>query len=135
MSRHRRRILIAFGVLDALLFLRAAHQIVLGGITLDGRWPVWAIMLEVCRPVFAVSLAFSAFGFVMDRRWAGTLSYVQFPFRFVFMHLSFGFIGHLASIPRMPVSYQTLMITAMVLEYVRLAVTVAVRRRPTAGHG
>src|SRR5690606_17712505 len=117
MAHHRRKILIAFCVLDAMLFLRTAHQIVLGGITLDGRWPVWTIMLEVCRPLFVVSLAFSAVGFAMDRRWAGLLSYVQFPFRFVFMHLSFGFIGHLASIPRMPVSYQTLMITAMVLEY------------------
>jgi hypothetical protein len=129
-TRHRRAILIGFGALDALLLVRFMPQIAWPSYVFDGRFSAWTVALEVCRLLFLVSLAFSALGLVLARRWAIVLSYVQFPFRFVIMLLSFGFIGLLARIPHFPVSYLALMITAMILECIRLAVTIAVHRGP-----
>jgi hypothetical protein len=85
LTRHRRAILIRFGVLDALLLIRFAPQVAWPGHVFDGSLPVWAVALEICRPLFLVSLAFSAVGLMLARNWAIILSYVQFPFRFALM--------------------------------------------------
>ena len=130
LTRHRRVILIGFGVLDALLLIRFAPQVAWPGHVFDGSLPVWAVALEICRPLFLVSLAFSAVGLMLVRDWAIVLSYVQFPFRFALMLFSFGFIGFLTSSPLFPVSYFSLMITAVILECIRSAVTIAVHRGP-----
>ena len=97
---------------------------------MDGTFPAWAVALYFCRPLFLVSLAFSAIGLVLARNWAIVLSYVQLPFRFVFMFLSFGFIGLLARIPHFPASYLALMIMAIILECIRFAVTIVIHRGP-----
>lgn len=127
LTRHRRAILIGFGVLDALLFVRLLPQITWPSYVFDDSFPLWTVALEICRPVLLASLVFSALGLVLAQKWAIILSCIQFPFRFVYMFLSFGFIGLLVHVPYFPASYFTLMIIAIILECIRLIITIAVQ--------
>ncbi|MCX8091886.1 MAG: hypothetical protein N3I86_13300, partial [Verrucomicrobiae bacterium] len=87
----RRCVFLSFGVLDAVLAIRfgPAEFALLGGLS-QMSFP--AALVFILRLLFFVSLAASAVGLCLAKKWALIISYVQFPFRFVFMLLSFGFI-------------------------------------------
>jgi len=86
------------------------------------------VFLDILRLVFIVSLLVSAVGLFGMKRWALILSYIQFPFRFVFLLLSFGFISMLARVFDMPGLYRSLIYTAMILECARLILSVWIHR-------
>ncbi len=131
LKSHTRMLLLAFGFLDALLLVRFFHQLAWPARVFDGMLPLWAALLEICRPVLLASFAFSSVGLWLGRRWAMVLSYVQFPFRLVFVLLTFGFISKLATLPGLAAGYSMFIILAMLLEVARLLATIMIHRGST----
>ena len=127
---HRHAILIAFGLLDALLLGRFVRQAANPIHFLMNALPIEIVVVECVRSFLLISLAFTAVGLIWGKQWALWLSYVQFPFRLLFMLLTFGFLGLLARIPDFPVTHFSLMLTAMGLECVRLTVTLLLHGKP-----
>ena len=80
------------------------------------------------RPFFLLSLAVSAFGLAVGSRWALIVSYVQFPLRFVYLYLSFGFLTLLNPLLGGN-AYQALIVVAMILEGARLVATILLHVR------
>jgi len=123
--------LVVFAILDAMLFGRFMSHVSFP--ILGEELPLWWIALQVLRPLFLCSLVVSAFGLALRHNWAFIVSYIQFPFRFAYVLLSFGF---LSLIPGLFVSghkYQPVIVAAMGLECVRLAYTIVIYRRITSG--
>ena len=125
----RRLLLCLFGLLDAVLVVRFASSEISQLASLSHE-PVAGVILDILRAAFFVSLVASAIGLCLAKRWALIVSYVQFPFRFVFMLLSFGFISGLAHLLAMPSLYQPLIYAAMILELGRLIGSVWIHRMP-----
>ena len=123
----RRFLFLLFGVLDAVLAIRFG-PIVFGEFGWLSRFPDG--LLFFLRLLFFASLAVSAVGLCLAKKWALIISYVQFPFRFVFVLLSFGFISDLAHLLALPGLYRPLIYAAMILECGRLIVSVWIHRTP-----
>ena len=126
MSRSR-ACLVIFGLLDAVLLGRFADAVCLPDFSAEIPW--WFQTLELLRPVFLLSLGFSAFGLASECKWGVILSYIQFPFRFVFVLFSFGFLTLLTPLVPGFLGYRSLLVTAMALECGRLVTTILVHRR------
>jgi len=124
----RRIILVLFGLLDAYLLGRFALDISLPPLPRVGIiWWFWVI--QSLRPFFLLSLGVSAFGLAMEKQWGLILTYVQVPFRVGYVLLSFGFLT-LITVPLLgPGAYQPTLIAALVLEGLRLVVTVLLHAR------
>ena len=120
-----------FGVLDIALAVRfgPAELGQVGGLS---HMVFPAALLFTLRLFFLASLIASAVGLFLAKRWALIISYVQFPFRFVFMLLSFGFISQLTRVFDMPGLYCPLIYTAMVLECGRLICSIWIHRTSKA---
>lgn len=127
MKDWKRTCLIVFALLDALLLGRFITSVVHLGLSRD--FPFWYQALCIARPVFLLSLACSAFGLALGRNWGFIVSYIQFPFRFVFVFLSFGFLSKLMPQTQDPQYINPMIITAMVLEVFRLAATIIIHLR------
>ncbi|MFH1021809.1 MAG: hypothetical protein V1809_00295 [Planctomycetota bacterium] len=127
--KYLRLSLMAFALLDAILLgIFAIH--IHRPIT-KPDFPLWLNGLNIAYPVLLVSLAASAFGLATHRRWGFILSYVQFPFRMIYLVLSFGF---LLLIPRLfvkPQMYMPVLIVAMVLECARIVFTAMIHLKMT----
>jgi hypothetical protein len=125
----RRFLFLLFAVLDAVLVIRFAPADFeqLGGLS---QMSLPAASLFVLRLIFFVSLAASAVGLCLAQKWALIISYIQFPFRFIFMLLSFGFISGFAHLFAMPGLYRPMIYAAMILECGRLIGSVWIHRTP-----
>lgn len=121
--------LIIFALLDAILLVRFIGSVFHVG--LSREIPLWYQALCIARPIFLASLAFSAFALATKRNWGFIVSYVQFPFRFVFVFLSFGFLSLLMPAQQGPQHISSTIIIAMVLEAFRLATTIIIHLRIT----
>ena len=120
----RRGVLVIFGLLDALLLGSFLHGIVWPGYVIQHPdLPLWLTLLTIAYPLFLISLAVSSFGLAMEKQWGIILSYVQFPFRYVFVLLSFGFLTLIPGPDHQHVIY-----AAMGLEAMRLVLTIAAHR-------
>jgi hypothetical protein len=125
----RRLLFYLFGLADVILVARFAPKM-LAQLASVSHEPLPGALLDILRLVFIVSVLVSAVGLFGMKRWALILSYIQFPFRFVFMLLSFGFITLLARELDMPGLYRPLIYTAMILECARLILSVWIHRTP-----
>jgi hypothetical protein len=123
-----RVILTVFGLLDAVLLGRFLNSVVFSPVDSlpQGLW--WFQVLMLLRPFVLLSLGLSALGLALERRWGIILSYVQFPFRFVYVYLSLGFLTMFSRLVG-DNSYQSLIVAAMILEGVRLAATILLHVR------
>jgi len=130
--RFNRTFLVIVAILDAVLLGRHLSHIPLGMVFAEQPWMFQA--LGVLRLVFLISLAFSAFGLAGERKWGLILSYVQFPVRFVFVYLSFGFLALVPAFISGPYGEMPVVIVAMTLECARLVLTIFIHRR-RAKHG
>lgn len=113
--KYKKEILIIFALLDALLF---------GRFLLDINFSAEQFLLNQLKSVFLISLAVSPFGLIFQKKWGYILYYVQFPFRYLFVVLSFGFLTYL--VPASPSFSRLMIIVAMILEIVRLILTVKI---------
>ena len=127
--RFNRIVLFVFAALDALLLARLFQSIVphvSSGNYASLPWQTMGLLL--LRSAFLLSLAVSAFGLARGRVWGLVLSYVQFPFRFVFVLLSFGFLRWIFG-PLQVGNISLVIVAAMVLEVVRLVLTILIHVR------
>ena len=125
-SAHARNFLTVFGLLDAVLIGRNLSQAA-GATLLISSLPIGNAALAWFRAFLLISLAFSAVGLVLEKRWALTLSYVQFPFRLIFVMLTFGFLSQIPWVTR-TFGDQTVLIAAIVLEVVRLVICIRLQQ-------
>jgi hypothetical protein len=125
----RRLLFYLFGFLDAILVVRFAAR-EFAQLASVSHEPFLGALLDILRMAFFVSLVASAVGLCLAKKWALIISYVQFPFRFVFMLLSFGFITVMAHLLAMPSLYRPLIYVAMILECGRLICSVWLHRTP-----
>ena len=123
--KYQKEILIICGLLDALLLGRCIFNITFFRAFLHS-W--WFGCLMLFHTIVVLSLLFSAFGLVSQKRWAFILSYCQFPFRYVFMLLSFAFISIFFPRHQTPVYITPAIIIAMILEIVRLVITIIIHK-------
>jgi hypothetical protein len=121
-----------FGIVDGAAFLSFSPDLIIFAPSLN---PVFGIHFVVALLNLAMwlSFAFSSYGLIRRRRWAVVLSYVQFPFRFYTLQLSFWYLNF---IPRLIGSedlivYRAFLGTCMVLECARLGVTIYAHRGVT----
>jgi hypothetical protein len=138
---NRRFLFFLFGVLDLNLVIRfgfkelghagelsspsfIAHSLVIVSLP---------FLLSLARLLFFASLVASAVGLFRGRNWGLVVSYAQFPFRFLFMLLSFGFISEIAGLLHMADLYLPLIYAAMMLEIGRLVCSVWMYRAPDRG--
>jgi hypothetical protein len=125
----RRLLFYLFGLADAILIVRFAPS----GFTQlasVSHEPFLGALLDILRVCFFASLLISAVGLFGMKKWALFVSYVQFPFRFIFMLLSFSFISMPAHVFDMPGLYHPLIYAAMFLECARLVCSVWLHRTP-----
>jgi hypothetical protein len=128
--KYQKEILIIFALLDAMLLGRCIFKITFFR-AFSHNW--WFGCLMLFHTIVVLSLSFSAFGLVSQKRWAFVLSYCQFPFRYVFFLLSFAFITKFFPLPKIPFYIASVYITpaiiiAMILEIVRLAITIIIHK-------
>lgn len=126
MKQHSRVILAIFGILDAILFGRFLDKVATTRPPILGKLPIGESALDLIEWALLLSFIFSAIGLALERKWAITLSFVQFPFRFIFLTWSFGFLGALPWIGAL--GAQTLLIAYIILEIVRLVVTLQLKK-------
>lgn len=88
---------------------------------MNGLWALDMLLLG--------SFLFSSYGFIRFRKWALVLSLIQFPLRFLFLVLSFGFLTSIPFLRLLMGGYQNVLIVAAVLELGRLIVTIFIFRR------
>jgi hypothetical protein len=125
----RRLLFYSFGLADAILIVRFAPRY-LTQLASVSHEPFLGVLLDILRAGFIVSLLISAVGLFSMKKWALIVSYAQFPFRFIFMFLSFGFVSKLAHVFAMPDLYRPLIYAAMILECGRLVCSVWLQRTP-----
>jgi hypothetical protein len=125
----RRLLFYLFGLADAILIVRFAPR-EFAQLASVSHEPFLGALLDILRVGFFVSLLVSVVGLFGMKKWALIVSYVQFPFRFVFMLLSFGSISELAHLLAMPGLYRPLICAAMILECGRLICSVWIHRTP-----
>jgi hypothetical protein len=124
-----RIILVVFGLLDAVLVGRFMNSISLTHFQFAPECLWWFQVIMYVRPFFLLSLGISAFGLALERRWGLILSYVQFPLRFAYVYLSFGFLTTFVVPILGSEAYKPTIIAAMCLEGVRLVGTIILHVR------
>jgi len=117
-------VLVVFAILDAILLGRSMRSVVIPNLSAD--MPAWFLVSEVVRPLFLLSLAFSAYALASGRVWGFIVSYVQFPLRVAYALFSFGFLSMLPWLTIQGWSVQPVMVLALVLECGRLAWTIII---------
>jgi hypothetical protein len=125
--KYPRDVLVLFAILDVFLAGRFATSIHIPQI--EAQEPVWWTALSILRPIFLLSLLASAFGLATQRRWGFIVSYIQFPFRFAYVLLSFGFLSLIPGTFIQDCYYQPVILIAMGMECGRLVWTIAIHRR------
>ena len=127
------KLIVFFGVLDAILFIRflgfAIEQPLIlfkSAKNLSNISLILPFILEIFRTAFYISIPFLAYGLIRMKKWAFTLYYVQFPFRYIFILLSFGFITIISKFFDSNFIYKLLIYISMVLEFIRLIITIIV---------
>ena len=125
MAKWNRILLTVMAMLDAVCLGRFLNSISLA--YLGRQAPLVFTIAHSIHIVFLVSLAGSAYGLAMGRKWALWLTYAQFPARAIHLTLSFGwltlaarFLGHGV--------YRPLLFVAIGLEFARLAATILLHR-------
>jgi hypothetical protein len=129
----RRLLFYLFGLSDVILVVRFAPN-ELTQLASASHIPLLGALLEILRVFFFVSLLVSAVGLFSMKKWALIISYFQFPFRFGFMLLSFGFISYLSRLFHASTYHQPLIYAAMILEFLRLICSVWIHRSLNLEH-
>ena len=121
--KYKKEMLTLFGLLDILLLGRFMICISFTDMWEHGWFPY---LINTGRTIFLLSLAFSGIGLIYQKKWSFILSYIQFPFRFVFILRLFGFIS--LCIPRIQqmIYVQPAIIIAAILELIRLIITIKI---------
>jgi len=123
--------LIVFALLDGLIFVRFGAGIISSAgytfatVTSSEVPLIWRFLL-VCKFLFTLSLPVGCIGLFLAKSWACILSYIQLPFRFAFMLLTFGFLFVLTRLfpERGMTATYFFAPVAMLLELVRVIVTI-----------
>lgn len=116
-----------FAILDAILLWQCRAFLALPD--MSHRYTLWRNFIEIIQPVFLISLVATTSLFLASIRWpkaqrfAFLVSYAQFPFRYVLLSFSFGFLVPLFRAPPDTSGFEFLMYVAMLLEVVRLIAT------------
>ena len=124
--KYQKGILIICGLLDALVLGRCIFQITY--FIRAFSYNFWYGCLMLLQAIIILSLSFSAFGLVSQKKWAFILSYCQFPFRYVFILLSFAFISICFPRHQTPIYISPAIIIAMILEILRLVITIIIHK-------
>ena len=136
-SFNKRVIWKLFGILDFAYLLRFGKIIPNLLFAQDFNLEEWVIIytmaLNVVQAFLLLSLAITGFAFLTVQRWASIVYYFQFPFRVIFMTLTFGFITYANILFQNLAAYYTLLGIALVLEVVRLAIVIRENRSLTIG--
>ncbi len=122
--KRARVLLIIFGLLDAVLLGHCMRSIYIPHWRSGPPW--WFNALMYPQPFFVLSLAASALGLVMQKRWGILLSYAQFPFRILYVTLSFGWLTLLTTPLLGRETYQATLVAAIGLEALRLTATIVI---------
>ena len=125
-------ILIVFGVLDAVSFVRTLPDAArLYQYLYDGgvhSHPL-TVTLEILRIILSFSFAVSACAFMMRKRWAFPFYYCQFPLRIIFFSTSLSFLFLATRLfQSLPFHFTIAGIVALA-ELARLILTVVIHRR------
>lgn len=126
LKQNSRLILTLFGILDAILFGRFLDKVASTRPPILGQLPIGDSALALIEWALLLSFIFSAVGLALERKWALVLTFVQFPFRFIFVTWSFGFLGALPWLGSM--GAQVLLYAYVILEIVRLIVSIQLHR-------
>lgn len=121
-----RKLLMFFGTLDVFLFLWSAPQAL--RLVSEMRLDLPFLLLDIARLCSVSSLLFSAYGFLRQKKWAFYLYYAQFPFHFLTMRYSFGFLNLLPSLLHTPALHWPVVGLCIVFEFARLSVTITACR-------
>jgi len=113
--------LMVFGILDLIVLLNI--------VWLQATAPPRFMLITTVDFVFMVSLLFSAIFLIRQNRLGCIISYLQFPFRFLFYNLSFGFLLYLNHFINNSGFYSALLIFCVLLEIARLVITIIIHKR------
>ncbi len=118
-----------FGILDLILLYRFIGYINLSPIrTIQEFGFNLATFIPLVNIIFLLSLIVSSIGLFLTQKWGIKLNSIQFPFRFLFLSFSFGFITNFNLIFQNQVVYYSLLVIAAVFEIARLTVTIRISK-------
>lgn len=126
-----RKLLIFFGLLDALIFIESYQQVYYG--LTDWSIVNWerieSVWIHLAFLFIRISVGFSAYLLMMGNKVGIWLSYFQFPFRFLFTGLSFNFLWPLNRLfYEREFGFDFLTWTISLLEISRLIITIHIHR-------
>lgn len=127
--KHKRALLMAFGLLDLISCVSTLYIIRWNVFNFSPEFTWWMNGLWALDMLLLGSFLFSSYGFIRLRKWAIVLSWIQFPLRFLFLVLSFGFLTTIPFLRFLMGGYQNVLIVAAALELGRLIVTIFIFRR------
>lgn len=112
-----------FGLLDGVSFLRGIDEIYA-----YFEWFYFDIV-NITRIILVLSFVVSALFFVLRKKNALIIYYIQFPLRALFLILSFGFIHDILGASFDSNVYNTTLIAILGLELVRLIYSIYLHRK------
>ena len=134
---HRRSLLLTMGMLDAFLLGSVYKRVRSWRVELFDpslREEALSLGLTLVEMALLISLIATAAGLVLQKSWALKLYYCQFPFRLIFMYLTFGFILVIIPWPAIDPRYNPLVLFVLLMEAVRLGVTIILHRNWQQGN-
>jgi hypothetical protein len=126
-----KNLLVVFGLLDLIsLFMTFRLGLkLLDEIVNPAGLPIFWIIYHVFEVVLIASLLISGILSILKSKSSLIVFYIQFPFKFAFMILSFGFFLKMFGIPYDSMIYKFMAFTVMTLEIARLAITIRIHRK------
>jgi hypothetical protein len=119
-----KKLLILFGILDVMtLALNYRHISKLIGQLTNPYWTTIGSLLTF------ISLILSAYFLIKQRKLGLWLTYGQFPFRVLFVIMSFGFLLRIVSIDQGQIEYLIFMWILLGLEIGRLICTIYIHKK------
>ncbi len=115
-------------MLDVILFGRFLSKIWFGFTFQAPEDSWWFNIFYMTQSILIISFLASGFGLACQKRWGFILSYVQFPFRYLFLLLSFGFIAVIFPMQN-TYYFSPVIIIAMLLEIGRLILTIMIQKK------
>lgn len=132
-QRMQRRdiVMIVFGALDAIKFLLVLPQL-FRMLSYLSYYAAQSDNLSLCisgvQCLLYISYPFSAYGFLLRKKWAFIFYYCQFPVRLAFFSVSLGFLSYINILFRSTVLHFILGIIMLLAEIARLVVTIILHR-------
>lgn len=120
-------LLVIFGILDLILVFHFGFSVMQSAFSISRQLSSVGVLtasIELGRLLFMISLILSGIYLVRGKGQGCIISYIQFPFRFIFMYLSFGFLIYWNFLMRTERFYLETIVFCMGLEIVRLFLTI-----------